>query len=166
MDILRRLAACATLLAAFAVPTASIQAQATPIATGHGSFISPSQLEHRFEFSLVALPDGSVQGHAIGFEPATQAFVFIDLDSFMFIGDTLAVAGTITVAINMPPQYPVGGTAFFAVKDNAGASDTYAGLGSVPPPFGNMSIQQIVGLIGPPPPQAFTPLLRGDIRIF
>lgn len=158
-----RAALSAALVLGAAAPT---QAQATPIAIGHGSWIGANQMEHWIEFSLVQRPNGSVCGHAIGFEPATHAFIYIQLNSFMFAGDTLMVAGRIAVAINMPPQYPVGGTSFFAVNDNTGAPDGFAGLGQVPPQFGNLTIQQIYALIGSPPPQAFAPLTTGNIRIF
>jgi hypothetical protein len=76
------------------------------------------------------------------------------------------VAGTVTRSISMPPQFAVGSTTFFCVRDNRGAPDQFAGLGTVPPQFGNLTIQQIVALIGTPPPQAFSSQLTGFIRIF
>jgi hypothetical protein len=168
MKLFSRLAARVALCVGFALAAAApTQAQATPLGYGHGTYVSPnSQLAHQMAFSVVQMPNGTTHGHAIGFEAATHAFVFIDLSSSMFLGDTLAVAGTITISINMPPQFPVGGTAFFAVQDNAGSPDLFAGLGSVPPQLGNMTIQQIIALIGPPPPQAYAPLISGNFRIF
>jgi hypothetical protein len=168
MKLFSRLAVRAALCTGFALAAAApTQAQAAHLAYGHGSFVSTSsQLTHQIAFSVVQLPNGATHGHAIGFEAATHGFVFIDLSSAMFLGDTLAVAGTITMAINMPPQFPVGGTAFFAVQDNAGGPDLFAGLGSVPPQLGNLTIQQILALIGPPPPQAYAPLINGNFRIF
>ena len=141
-------------------------AQSTPIGAGAGTFVAQNLQTHVFAFSLLERADGSVKGRWIGIEPATNGIIVVDLTSYMYVGTTLAAAGTITLAINAPPIFPVGGTAFFAVNDNPGAPDQFAGLGNVPPQFGSLTIQQIIALTGPPPPQAFAPLLHGNVWIF
>lgn len=159
----------AALAAAFTFgAAASGHAQASPVAAGGGEFLAQNGEDHLFAFHVVELPDGKVTGRAGVYEPVTQGFVHMEISSYMYIGDWVGVAGPITMAVNAPPQFAVGATAFFVVSDNGAglsAPDAFAGLGAVPPMFGNLTIQQIVGLIGPPPPAAFSPLLAGDIKI-
>ncbi|HEX5052248.1 MAG TPA: hypothetical protein VFZ65_10780 [Planctomycetota bacterium] len=157
------LALSAACLLGIAAPN---HAQTTPIGAGAGAFVAANQATHVFVFSIVERADGTVRGRVLVLEPATHGFVSVELSSYMYVGTTLAAAGTITAALNAPPQYPVGGTAFFAVNDNTGAPDGFAGLGAVPPQFGSLTVQQIINLIGPPPPQAFAPLLAGNVWIF
>jgi len=168
MKLTSRTTACAVLSAAFVFGAAApCQSQATPLAYGHGAFVAQNQESHLFTFAAVQLPGGSVVGHCLVIEPATRGFVHMEVTSFVFAGDTLGMAGPILVAVNAPPQFVVGGTAFFAVNDNSpGAPDAFAGLGTVPPYLGSLTAAQIVALLGPPPPVAFAPLLAGDIRIW
>jgi hypothetical protein len=171
--VLSRGIACAVLAAGCLIasaPRALSQAGTlAPVADGHGVFVAQNQETHVFAFSLLELPNGTIHGQAVVLEPATQGLVVVDITSFMFIGDILAMAGPITTAINAPPQFVEGATAFFSVKDNGSGSpipDEFAGVGVVPPQFGNLTIQQIIALIGPPPPEAFSPLLLGNVRIY
>lgn len=139
---------------------------AQPIANGQGVYVDQSLEVFSFTFSVVELPDGSVEGHGSFFDHVARRFILFELSSFMFVDGSLGVAGEITMAVNSPPQLAVGSTIFFFVNDNNPDTDAFAGLGLVPPEFGELTIQEIVGLIGPPPPDAFTPLVAGDIRIF
>jgi len=145
---------------------APARAQADPVASGAGTFIAPNGETHVFSFSVLVLPDGTIQGSARVLEPSSGAVVAMDVTSFQMVGDELAMAGPITLAQNAPPWFVLGATAFFAVDDDGvGPADGITGLSVVPPQFGNLTIQQIIALIGPPPPQAYAPLLSGDIKI-
>ena len=169
MLLTRRAAMCASLAAVLLLGSAApVGAQAGPIAHGHGSFVANNQELHTITFNVVGLPDGSVRGHAVIREPSTQAFVIMEVSSLMFLGETLAVAGEVTKNVNAPAQHAVGSTAFFSVNDYGNdptMPDDFAGLGSVPPFLGNLTIQEIIALIGPPPPQAFTPFLTGGVQV-
>lgn len=167
MKLTSKAAACAALsVGLFLGATAPISAQASPIGSGQGAFLAQNQETHLFAFAVVELPDGSVNGHGLVFEPSTRAFVLFRISSFMFLGETLFMAGPITQAVNAPPQFVGGATAFFAVNDNGRSSaDDIAALSVVPVQFGNLTIQQILALAGPPPAGAFAPLLAGDVRI-
>jgi hypothetical protein len=93
----------------------------------------------------------------------------IRIESYVEIGSTVFFAGTITHAVNTPPQFVVGGTGAFAVNDNGCCgmpADEFLGVVAVPPQFGNLTAAQIIALIGPPPPSQFAPLLSGNISLF
>ena len=169
MNLIRRAAASAALSTLFVVTAATTgHAQANPIAQGHGTYIGQNLVAKQFTFSAVVLPGGAVRGHLNNIEHASNGFVHIDVTSLAMVGDTLMLAGPITQAVNAPPHFVVGATGFFLVNDNARntpSTDTFAGLGVVPPFLGNLTAEQILAFAGPPPPQAFAPLLSGDIRI-
>jgi hypothetical protein len=141
-------------------------ARAHPIVIGHGKYVDQTQEIFSFVFSVVELPSGSVQGQGAFFDHIGGRFILFELSSFMFVGDSVGMAGEITMAVNSPPQLHVGATIFFFVNDNRPDTDEFAGLGLVPPEFGSLTIQEIVALIGPPPPDVFTPLVTGNIKIF
>ncbi|HEX6882280.1 MAG TPA: hypothetical protein VF530_02805 [Planctomycetota bacterium] len=140
---------------------------ASPIAAGNGTFMGQNPPGVRaVTFSVQALPQGRVGGFAIFRDPGTNGFVHMNVTSMMFLGSSVAVAGPITMQAGSP--FPVGATAFFVVQDNGDGTlvpDQLA-LGVAPLFLGSLTIQEVIGLIGPPPPQAFTPLLTGNIRIF
>jgi hypothetical protein len=144
---------------------APANAQTTLIGAGAGAYVAQNQQTHLFAFTVSQRANGTVKGHILVLEPATQGLVRVDVTSWVYVGNTLAAAGTVTMSINAPAMFAVGNTAFFAVNSNTGAPDQFAGLGNVPPQFGSLTIQQIIALIGPPPPQNFAPLLFGCIRI-
>lgn len=144
--------------------TTSVAAQATPLGTGGGAFLAQNGETHWFAFHCVVLPDGSVAGHAAVLEPSTQSLLLMKITSAMLVGDDLAMAGPVAATVGDVP-FQVGQTAFFLVDDDP-AGDRFAGVGAVPPPLGSLTIQQIVGMIGPPPPAAYAPLLLGNVRIF
>ncbi len=157
-------ALAAVLLLAGATPVA---AQAAPLGNGGGVILGQDQEIQLFAFHCLQLPDGSITGVVVIAEPATRGFLRVELSSATAFGDMLAVAGEITAAVNTPPQFGVGQTMFLVFDDNGHgrtAPDQLA-RGVVPLAFGNPTIQQILALVGPPPPSAFTPVLRGDIRI-
>ena len=57
----------------------------------------------------------------------------------------------------------------FGAVDNGGwgsPPDEFVGPAFAPLALGNLTAQQILGLVGPPPPSAFQPLLFGNIRVF
>lgn len=156
----------AAFLLAAASPSHAQVSPASPIARGHGTYLGQNQALKELTFSVNQLPFGQVGGHAIIREPSTSSFFHMNVTSMMFLGDALAVAGPITMQVGSP--FPVGATAFFVVNDNGDGTvvpDDFA-LGVAPLSFGHLTIQQIIGLVGPPPPQAFAPILTGGIRIF
>jgi hypothetical protein len=75
-------------------------------------------------------------------------------------GPIIASAG------NPPPGFAVGATVFTGFNDNGpGSADETLSLSVVPAQFGNPTIQQIVGFIGPPAPSDFRLLLSGNVWI-
>ena len=155
-------------LALFVGTTTLVSAQATPIANGGGSLLTPDGRVQHFAFHVVELPDGSVRGHGVRVEPASNAIVIFEVTSFMFVGNVLAMAGPVTMTRNAPPQFVIGGTVFFGLTDEGYGSapaDASTGLTPLPPFLGNLTIQQIIAMIGSgPPPEALSPLFAGNIR--
>lgn len=144
-------------------------AQRGPVASGGGAFVAPNQQDHLFGFSVFEVPGGSVRGRCSVIEPASSGVVAFDVTSAVQVGNVLLMAGPITSTFNAPPQFVVGATAFLAVEDNGDGSsmpDGITGTGVVPPFLGSLTAQEILALIGPPPPQAFSPLYAGGIRIY
>jgi len=168
MKLLFKATSLATLAVAFLLGTASpSDAQASPLLRGHGTYLGQNQVLKQFAFSVNQLPGNQVQGRAINIETASSGFFQMDVTSIMSLGNAVGVAGPITMAVHTPPQFAVGATAFFVVQDNGDGSlvpDAFA-LGVAPLFLGDLTIQEIIQLIGPPPPQAFAPVLTGDIRI-
>lgn len=148
-----------------AAPTPA-HAQCGLIAAGAGSIVGNDQ-QTRFLAFWVADFHGVVRGESWGYEPATYAYVRMDITSYMYLGNDLAVAGPVTASVNAPPAFLIGATAFMVFHDNGrgrNAGDSITGTSVVPPSYGNLTIQQVIALIGSgPPPQAFLPLLSGGI---
>lgn len=165
MNSLGKSVLCVGLAAAslFAVALPAF-AQATHVARGSGAVVANNGALQQLAFNLIVLPDGRIRGHVNVIEPASGGIVKVEITSMMFIGDDLFVAGPVTAAIHAPPAFSVGATAFFGFQDNLGAPDALV-RGVVPVAFGNLSIQEIIAFIGPPPPQAWLPLVSGDITI-
>lgn len=150
-----------------AEPLAAQATQATPLGCG-GGIVLQDGATRVYAFNCVQLPDGSVTGHLTSHEPASQSFVNVGISSAMHFGGWLTVAGEVTAAVNTPPRFSVGQTMFVVLADNDSGGplpDQLAG-GLVPPFLGNLTIQQIIALIGPPPPAAFSPLLSSNIMVF
>jgi hypothetical protein len=162
---LRRLATGAALSAVTLVGLAAAgHAQnAGPIANGHAAVQGIPAGTTSTTFSLVQLPDGSLVGNGVSTN-SLGGWVRFDLTSVMTIGDAVLMAGPITATFNAPPQFVVGGTYFIGVKDNGegGTTPDEFANGAVPFP---LSIQQIIGVLGPPPPEVFRPLVSGDIQV-
>lgn len=157
-----------SLLTALALGAAEpLAAQATPLGAG-GGIVLQDGATRVYAFNSVQLPDGSVTGHLTSHEPASQSFVNVDISSAMHIGSWLAVAGEVTAAVNTPPRFVVGQTMFVVFVDNGGSGPVPDQLASglVPPFLGNLTIQQIIALIGPPPAAAFSPFVSGNIMVF
>ncbi|MFT4514655.1 MAG: hypothetical protein ACI89X_001191 [Planctomycetota bacterium] len=75
-----------------------------------------------------------------------------------------AATKPITHAINSPPYIVVGATAMFGVNDNGGLGsppDEFVGPAFPPASLGDLTAQQMFGIVGAPLPQAFQPLLFG-----
>lgn len=141
--------------------TAPIAAQADVRAHGHGSFVASNQETHVLTFAAVGNADGTARGFLVAREPSTGGFVCVVIETWASVGDVVAFEGTVVLAHDAP--FATGGNVFFAVRD--GEPDGFAGVGRVPPPFAPMTAAQILALIGPPPPAAFSPLLTGDIAV-
>jgi hypothetical protein len=138
-------------------------AQAARIATGIGQFVGQNQQNRLFAFSVVERADGSVRGQLLAFEPGTRGLVIQEVTSYWLLGNTVVMAGPITVAINAPPEYAVGATGFCAATSSP---DGMTGSSIVPAFLGSLTAEQIIALIGPPPTAVFAPLLAGHIRIY
>ena len=155
----------AALLLGAAQPSTAQTSVRSHLAEGrgvYGSFV--------LRFVVDLLPNGTVQGFALARERGTDAFVLFHTTSAAYtgVGNDLAVAGTIVASANVPPECAPGRTAFFAIRDQGFESpipDSIAGIGCVPQSLGNLTIQQILALIGPPPESDFHPLLAGDFRV-
>lgn len=144
---------------------APASAQAGVVSVGHGSYQSFTTPEVvPFVFIVREANDGSTHGFVIVRRPT--AIIMATPTSHMRIGGSLLFAGEVFAILGNDPNIQVGQTAFTAVNDNGrGSTDQIAGFGVIPLTFGNPTIQQIVGLIGPPTPASFTPLLTGDIWV-
>lgn len=160
----------AVLAAAFLCAAAAPgTAQTTPLASGFGSYVGQNLASKVFLFSACQQANGEVHGSCLLIEPGSNGFVRIQVTSSAVVAGTLYLAGPITHAINSPPSVVVGATAMFGVHDNGawGAPpDEFVGPAFAPPAAGNLTAQQILGILGAPPPQAFQPLQFGSIRIF
>jgi len=161
-----RIALSAALTAvALLTAAAPSQAQATPIVTGEVEVTSPVIGPVGLGLSLVQLPSGQLDGQGSLELLALGGRVDFEVTSYMFLGDMVCLAGPVTAAVNAPPAYSLGATVVFCIEDNgdggSSAPDTVAG--TVGPP--GLTIQQIIALIGPPPPQAFQPIAAGNFRI-
>jgi hypothetical protein len=172
MKLIRKLAICAALTAAFLLGAAApSHAQAIPIVNGQltgGPSLAGGAAEIELRLSLVELPDGSFVGGAKSTNRATGGWFMCELTSFMFIGNTFYAAGTITATHNTEGHFAVGDTHFVAVKDNGNGNgpvmDEFI-QGNVPAAFGPLTIQQIIAIIGPPPPAIFRQGISGNIKL-
>lgn len=167
MKLSSRTAACAALSVAFLLgATAPGLAQGTPLGSGGGRYFNAQRGEtNRFAFTAVQLPDGSANGVVTFHFPSGDAMVQMKVTSFMHIGPWLGLAGPVTKAVNTPNPL-VGLTGFLVLADNGGpGTDALTGFSFVPPAFGNLTIQQIIAILGPPMPAMFFPVIDGNIKI-
>lgn len=167
MHLIRKFTSLALLTTLVLGAAESLTAQAKPLGAG-GGVVQQGPATRIYAFHCVQMPDGSAAGALVSLEPANQSFVRVRITSAMHIGPWLAVAGEITAAVNTPPQIVVGGTMAAVFADNGTGGpvpDQLAAL-VVPAFLGNLTIQQIIALVGPPPPTSFGPVLAGDFRVF
>lgn len=168
------------ILASFALPALLVLAAArpspangvgrAPLASGRGAI---STIRY-FSLSVADLPGGQVEGYALSHAPSTGSFVFVRVTSATPVRDTagrrsLAAAGLVVASSPDVPDYLwPGRTTFFAIQDggfDAQLPDRFLGLGNVPQGLGNLTIQQILALIGRPPAFMFLPILNGDLMV-
>ena len=164
-NFMQRVSLSAALAAAALLGAATpSHAQTGRLISGAGRIEIPGAVPIGLYLQLNQLPGGVLRGAGAQIFTSSGGRVTYDLTSFLFIGETLCMAGPITSAVNAPPPYTVGSTIVFCIQDNnksKGTPDAVAG--GVGPP--NLTIQQIIAMAGPPPPQAFVPLVSGDFTI-
>jgi hypothetical protein len=156
------------------------QPGALKIANGNGVTGTPGWDLRTFSFSLVELPDGSLQGHGVLHDQMSMGLLHFDITSYTVVDDILLMAGPITlVNENVPPVFFVGATFFFAVRDDGQgnlAIDEISGAMAVP--FPGWTIEEILDFIcdNTPgcdpdepiviPPDVLRPTTAGDIKVF
>ncbi len=157
----------ATAMCFAAAATASAQ---SIVARGAGVYVGNNQNTRIFSLCVRELPNGSAQGYSFGYEPSTNSYVLVQVTSLFRVNGAVVYAGPIVATENAPPEYVVGAQTFQAVVDNGNGwgptPDGITGTSVVPAFLGNLTAEQIIALIGPPPPVAFLPLLAGNIRVF
>ena len=155
--------------ALLAVAAAPATAQVQRLASGFGAYVGQNLENKVFFLSAHEHANGDVHGSCVVMEPSSNGFVRIQITSSATLGGTLYLAGPITHAVNSPPFIVVGATAMIGVVDNGGwgsPPDEFVGPAFAPAVLGNLTAQQILGMIGAPPPSAFAPLIFGNIRTF
>ncbi len=179
MKLTSRFAMCAAVSAAVLLGGAA-QAAALKIANGNGVTGTPSEGLRTFSFSLVELPNGSLQGHGVIHDQVFEASTHFDITSYTVVEDILLMAGPITaVSDNVPPNFFVGATFFFAVRDGGHggqAIDEISLANSAPIP--GLTIDEILFLLcvmnpncnpNDPivlPPDIVLPITAGNIKVF
>lgn len=143
-----------------------VVAQAVPLGGG-GGLVQQGPSTRAYAFDCVELPNGQITGCLYSANLATQSFLQVDITSAMHIGSWLAVAGEIRMAVNTPPTIGVGQTFAATFIDNGlgGAVPDQLATVVVPPQFGNLTIQQLIALIGAPPLASFSPFVSGGIWV-
>ncbi|TDJ65682.1 MAG: hypothetical protein E2O39_17730 [Planctomycetota bacterium] len=173
MNLIRQFAVCSALAASFLSGMASPSyAQTTPIANGHlkggPSTVGGPDTVLDLTFSLQQLSDGSLVGGGKLTRQSVGAWILFDLDSYMFIGDTLYAAGPVTKTHSIGGVFSVGDTFFIAVNDNgngANSSDMDEFIeGVVPAAAGPVTIQEILLFLGPAPPEIFRQGIIGNFH--
>ncbi len=179
MKLTSRFAMCAAVSAAVLLGGAAT-GNALKIANGNGVTGTPSEGLRTFSFSLVELPNGSLQGHGVLHDQVFDASAHFDITSYTVVDDILLMAGPITaVSENVPPEFFVGATFFFAVRDggNGGqAIDEISAANSAPIP--GLTIDEILFFLcvmnpdcdpNDPivlPPDVVLPITAGNIKVF
>jgi hypothetical protein len=158
------LAAFSALFLLFA--PAPAQAQGQFVSAGHGTYLAADQTTV-LEFTYVIKVNSNGSAHGFAAWRGPDSLTIWRVDSATFIDETLAFAGQVVAIFGSPPPgQVVGGSVFTGFRDNGpGSVDETLSLSVVPPEFGNPTIQEIIALIGAPPPQAYRPLLTGNVWI-
>lgn len=186
MKITSRFAMCAAISAAVLIGGAATshgqqgQPAALKIANGNGVTGTPSEGLRTFSFSLVELPNASLQGHGVIHDQVFDSSIHFDITSYTVVDDILLMAGPITaVNENVPPQFFVGATFFFAVRDGGDggqAIDEISLANSAPIP--GLTIDDILFFLcvmnpdcdpSDPivlPPDVVLPITAGNIKVF
>ncbi|HEX6882285.1 MAG TPA: hypothetical protein VF530_02830 [Planctomycetota bacterium] len=147
-----------------------------PLAQGRGTFFFPSAptTPRTWSMSVTRLASGQIEGHALNYTASTGSFVLMRVTSAVYVDDSagrrsLAAAGLVAASSPDAPAFlQAGRTTFFAVQEGGFEGqlpDTWQGLGNVPQHLGNLTIQQILALIPPPPAAGFVPIVAGDLMI-
>lgn len=173
----RTLVSCALsalFVVAAARPSLAGGAGPAPLAWGRGAlYLEGGTLLTRFSTQVAALPGGLAQGYWLNQVPSTGAFVLVRVTSAMYINDTngrraLSAAGLVVASQGAASHLSPGRTTFFSIQDDGfygPLPDRFVGLGLVPRALGNLTIQEIVALIGPPHANDFTQIVSGDLLV-
>lgn len=154
MRLTRRFAVCAAVAAAVLLGGAAIsqarivQSGALNIAKGNGATGNPSEGLRTFKFSLVQRSNGSLRGQGWFKDQALEGKVRFDITSYTLVDDILLMAGPITGVSgeNVPPNFFVGATFFFAVRDGGdGGIDEISLANAAPIP--GLTMDEILALI-------------------
>lgn len=155
---------------------------ANKIANGNGVTGTPSEGLRTFSFSLVELPNGTLQGQGRMHDQNFDAWVRFDITSYMVVDGILLMAGPITYVAgdDAPPEFFEGSTFFFAVRDGGTgeeAVDEISLANAFPAP--GMTIQEVMDLFcsftpgcdpetleGLLPPDVVLPITSGNIKVF
>jgi len=169
--VLRALALSTLLVLAAARPGPGQTAGRAPLVVGKAAYVVASETRV-LSLSVFEPSGGGVGGHALIHVPSTGSFVLLRVTSAAHVLSSggrpcLAMAGPILASALAPAHLAPGRTTFFAVQDGRDSAlpDTFQGLGNVPLSLGNLSIQQILALTGPPPDSNFVPLFGGDLIV-
>jgi hypothetical protein len=157
-----------------------IQSTALQIANGNGVTGTPGEGIRTFSFSVAELPNGSLRGRGVLHDQPSGGLLRFDITSYTVVDDILLMAGPITmVNDNVPPQFFVGATFFFAVRDGGDgrhAVDKISGANLAPIP--DLTIDEILALLcamnpncdpDEPivlPPDVVLPITAGNIKVF
>jgi hypothetical protein len=172
MSTLRHIAITAVCLAASVLATA----RPCPAQTISRSLLAEGRVAGPAPQTIwfsVSDSGGQIQGYLLVRRPAEDAFVLMRVTSAARTLDTsgratMAMAGPVLASQNAPDYLQPGRTTFCSVQDGGfegPLADTFQGLGSVPLDLGNLSIQQILALIGPPMAGGFHAMIAGDLRV-
>jgi len=156
----------AALVAAVLVGTASTSPLGGgPILTGECILLPPVGDPNCIAITLIETGSGEFTGYGRQCNVFTGDELTFEITSYEIVGDMVCVAGPITSTDNPAPQFAVGNTTAYCILDNgnggAGAPDS-ATAGQGPP---GLTIQDILGIFGPPPPEAFAPAVSGNFKI-
>ncbi|MHC5114667.1 MAG: hypothetical protein ACYTGP_09590 [Planctomycetota bacterium] len=134
-----------------------------------------------FSFSLVELPDDSLRGRGVIIDQSGPGGVLFHITSYTVVDDILLMAGPITAVVGegVPPQFFVGATFFFAVRDGGNgpaAVDEISAANVAPIP--GLTIDEILAILcamdpdcdpNEPiviPPDVLQPVTAGNIKVF
>jgi hypothetical protein len=128
----------------------------------------PSNLD--LTFSIVELAGGSIVGGGKLTNKAEDGWIRFALTSYERVGETLYVAGPVIKTFNTEGIFEVGDTFFMGVNDNGngepGSPPDEFIEGAAPAALGPLTIQQILAITGPAPPEIFRQGINGNLVIY